>query len=800
MINSRRCLALSSLLALSFLLAWPLVRSANAEATTNSNSPVNLGLCQGECDQDAHCEEGLYCFHRDVSEPIPGCEGGDNDPIRTGYCVPKNATSGSPTFLPASSPQALPTSLHPTISRDNTWRSGGSEPPSTAPQVVSTPLTTESPSSSPQSTPTAFTPPETALPTKETKPGSTPIATTTNPSLPALVSYGGSPPDFRFPLGLCEGDCDSDSHCQAGLVCFQRSENDPVPGCAGSDSSRTDYCTYPGMLPVASIPTLNPTKTFKAEFPTTVPTAESDMPSTVPSVQSDMPSTVPTSESDMPSTEPTQESAIPSAPPSQESDMPSAAPTQESDMPASVPTQESDMPSTVPTQAEPTPSIPILVSYSGSPPLFRFPLGLCEGDCDNDSQCQAGLICFQRTGPIPVPGCRGSDSSLTDYCVDPDNIPVVNKFSAGKLTVQKLGLLLSEGLDARLIGTTGEKVTYANGGESNEAFHAKPDAGATFPDVRKGNKGGWIYVSNSEVPGGQGGVGAITFDKHGNITEYRVLLSNTSMNCGGGRTPWNTWVSCEEHGTRGQVHQVDPTGQKAPEILTVGSEGGNFESFAYDIRDLAHPHYFVTEDHREGALRRFTPYDPNWDEPWSMLHGQGEVHYLVLFPQGDGSNGTYEWTENKMRAKSNADSYYRNSEGIDVKGSSLYFVCKEEKHLFILDLDKGTYQRQSTVSGLFDGAPDQVERVMEGSSKLLYFTEEGGKDAGVHARDQDGRFFTILESPVYNDETTGLSWSPDGRFMYIAYQFNGLLFAVWRRDGAPFHESQLDVKSHEVKP
>jgi hypothetical protein len=37
------------------------------------------------------------------------------------------------------------------------------------------------------------------------------------------------------------------------------------------------------------------------------------------------------------------------------------------------------------------------------------------------------------------------------------------------------------------------------------------------------------------------------------------------------------------------------------------------------------------------------------------------------------------------------------------------------------------------------------------------------KDAGVHARDSTGRFYTIFESPEYNDETTGLAFSPDGK-------------------------------------
>ena len=48
---------------------------------------------------------------------------------------------------------------------------------------------------------------------------------------------------------------------------------------------------------------------------------------------------------------------------------------------------------------------------------------LCEGDCDNDGECGAGLRCFQREYDTEiVPGCGAggaTSSSVWDYCYDP---------------------------------------------------------------------------------------------------------------------------------------------------------------------------------------------------------------------------------------------------------------------------------------------------------------------------------------------------------------------------------------------
>lgn len=53
------------------------------------------------------------------------------------------------------------------------------------------------------------------------------------------------------PLSMCMGDCDDDTDCGPGLMCFQRSRNMEVPGCSGGVRvylSRSLGFIFPRML------------------------------------------------------------------------------------------------------------------------------------------------------------------------------------------------------------------------------------------------------------------------------------------------------------------------------------------------------------------------------------------------------------------------------------------------------------------------------------------------------------------------------------------------------------------------
>jgi len=145
-----------------------------------------------------------------------------------------------------------------------------------------------------------------------------------------------------------------------------------------------------------------------------------------------------------------------------------------------------------------------------------------------DTPQPTGIPSFSPSnGPSQAPSASPTTDAPSDA---PSHVPSSNPsvlptddiaFLPGLLTHEQNGLLLSQGLRSRIIAVSGRAVPYENttyGKQSTTIFHSMPDFGATFVDRRPDNPGGWIYLSNSEMEAkGTGGVGAVTFDRNGNV-------------------------------------------------------------------------------------------------------------------------------------------------------------------------------------------------------------------------------------------------------------------------------------------
>ena len=130
-------------------------------------------------------------------------------------------------------------------------------------------------------------------------------------------------------------------------------------------------------------------------------------------------------------------------------------------------------------------------------------------------------------------------------------------------------------------------------------WHIFSDGQATY----RTEDGGFVLVSNCEAPpAAGGGASAIRFDSSGQIRSAYRILGGTDTNCAGGRTPWNTWLSCEEV-ERGRVWECDPFGVK-PAVVRPAMGVFNHEAAAVDPDDKR---VYLTEDEGDGGFYRFTP-------------------------------------------------------------------------------------------------------------------------------------------------------------------------------------------------
>jgi secreted PhoX family phosphatase len=330
------------------------------------------------------------------------------------------------------------------------------------------------------------------------------------------------------------------------------------------------------------------------------------------------------------------------------------------------------------------------------------------------------------------------------------------------------GVRLPAGFTSRIVARAGQRRA---GDTTGYAWHDAPDGGAVFAQA----DGGWIYVSNSEVDRGRGGVGALRFDREARLVAQYAICSGTSRNCAGGPTPWGTWLTCEEV-PQGRVWECSLDGRTPARVLPAL---GTFNHEAAAV-DAVQRHVYLTEDRPDGAFFRFAASDRDWPRgaPRGALQ-DGRLQLLQVvdaatFPPRDGdaqwrANVRWvDWTPGSARPRASG---FNGGEGLWIHGRTVFFATKGDERVWALDTATSSLRvlYDDTMPG--GGELRGVDNVVANTFGDVLVAEDGG-DQQIVTLTTDGQVVPLLQVTGHTQsELAGPAFSPDGTRLYFSSQW-----------------------------
>lgn len=291
--------------------------------------------------------------------------------------------------------------------------------------------------------------------------------------------------------------------------------------------------------------------------------------------------------------------------------------------------------------------------------------------------------------------------------------------------------LLTPGLPdgmASFDGGNGKVIVVRNHELLSTDFGAAGKTNEVNPDIPSEK----IYDLGSPKVRCKGGTTTFIYDENtGEIESSWLSLAGTIRNCAGGRTPWNSWISCEETfvGTSKNLKKRHGYNFEVPATMTPSlaepvplKAMGRFNHEAICVNPKTGIVY-QTEDRNDSCIYRFIPNEKE------NLSAGGKLQALVIKSQK--KKDTRNWEDEKMPI----------NKKLEVEWVDLEDVDSEKDHL--------RYQAQGKGAAMFA----RGEGMWFGKNEIYFACTSGGEK-------KCGQVFRYVPSPmegtVLEDEQPGI--------------------------------------------